>query len=43
VITDVNELAKEFVEGTGKSLGEVLYVGISRAKHKCVVIQTEEV
>jgi superfamily I DNA/RNA helicase len=42
VITDVIKQAREFIEGTGKSIGEVLYVGISRAKHKCVVIQTEE-
>lgn len=42
VITDVNQPAKEFVEGTGKTMGEVLYVGISRAKHKCVVIRTDE-
>jgi superfamily I DNA/RNA helicase len=42
VITDFNHQAREFIEGTGKGIGEVLYVGISRAKHKCVVIQTEE-
>ena len=42
VITDINEKSKDFVEGTGKTLGEVLYVGISRAKHKCVLIQTVE-
>ena len=40
VITDVNDQAKEFVEGTGKTLGEVLYVGISRARHKCVVLNS---
>jgi hypothetical protein len=42
VITDVNAQAMEFIEGTGKSLGEVLYVGISRARHKCVVIRLDE-
>jgi superfamily I DNA/RNA helicase len=42
VITDFNPHAKEFVEGTGKTIGEVLYVGISRAKHKCLVIRTDE-
>jgi superfamily I DNA/RNA helicase len=41
VLTDINEHAKEFVQGTGKTMGEVLYVGISRAKHKCVIIRTE--
>jgi superfamily I DNA/RNA helicase len=41
VITDVNDQAKQFVESTGKSFGEVLYVGISRARHKCVIINTE--
>lgn len=41
VITDVNEAAKEFTTGTGKTLGEVLYVGITRARYKCVVIKTE--
>jgi superfamily I DNA/RNA helicase len=42
VITDVNDKSKDFVEGTGKTLGEVLYVGISRAKHKCVLIRDPE-
>jgi len=42
VITDINDQAREFVEGTGKTLGEVLYVGISRARYRCVVIQTAE-
>jgi superfamily I DNA/RNA helicase len=42
VITDINEKAKDFIEGAGKTMGEVLYVGISRAKHKCVLIQTGE-
>jgi superfamily I DNA/RNA helicase len=41
VITDVTDQAKEFIEGTGKTLGEVLYVGISRARYKCVIIQTD--
>lgn len=41
VITDVNDQAKQFVESTGKSFGEVLYVGISRARHKCVIINPE--
>jgi hypothetical protein len=41
VITDVNEQAKGFVEGTGRTLGEVLYVGISRARYKCVVIKSD--
>lgn len=41
VITDVNDQAKHFVESTGKSFGEVLYVGISRARHKCVIIRSE--
>jgi superfamily I DNA/RNA helicase len=40
VITDVNDHAREFVQGTGRTLGEVLYVGISRAKHKCVVLNS---
>jgi superfamily I DNA/RNA helicase len=42
VITDINDKAKDFIEETGKSLGEVLYVGISRSKHKCVLIQTDD-
>ena len=40
VITDVKDQAKEFVEATGKTLGEILYVGISRARHKCVVLSS---
>ena len=40
VITDVNDKARDFIEGTGKTLGEVLYVGISRSRYKCVVIQS---
>jgi hypothetical protein len=42
VITDINDNAKDFIEGTGKTIGEVLYVGISRARHKCVIIQTDD-
>jgi superfamily I DNA/RNA helicase len=40
VLTDINEHAKEFVEGNGKTMGEVLYVGITRSRYKCVVIQS---
>jgi superfamily I DNA/RNA helicase len=42
VITDINKKAKDFIDETGKTLGEVLYVGISRARHKCVIIQTDD-
>jgi hypothetical protein len=42
VITDVNNQAREFAVGTGKTLGMVLYTRISRARHKCAVIRTDE-
>lgn len=40
IITDVNQEAHDFIKSTGKSLGEVLYVGITRARYKCVVISS---
>lgn len=43
VVTDINSHAKEFANQTGKSLNELLYVGVTRAKFRCVVIASEEV
>jgi hypothetical protein len=43
VVTDINNQSREFIEGTGKTFGEVLYVGISRARLKCTLIKTEQV
>lgn len=41
VITDVNQRALEFATSTGKTLSEILYVGATRAKFRCVIIATE--
>jgi hypothetical protein len=43
VVTDINSHAKEFANQTGKSLNELLYVGVTRAKFRCVVIASEDV
>lgn len=43
VITDINQRALEFASSTGKTLSEILYVGATRAKFKCVIIATEGV
>lgn len=41
VITDINQRAQEFAKVTGKTLSEILYVGTTRAKFKCVIIASE--
>jgi hypothetical protein len=41
VITDINQRAVEFAQENRKSLSELLYVGISRAKYRCVVLAAE--
>jgi hypothetical protein len=41
VITDINKRAQDFAQSTGRTLSELLYVGTSRAKFKCVVIASE--
>lgn len=38
VITDVNDKAKEFAASIHKTMDELLYVGITRAKYECVLI-----
>lgn len=43
VVTDINSHAKEFANQTGKSLNELLYVGVTRAKFRCVVIASQDV
>jgi DNA replication protein DnaC len=43
VVTDINIHAQEFAKNTGKSLNELLYVGVTRAKFRCVVIASDEV
>lgn len=43
VITDINQKASDFARDTGKSLSEVLYVGVTRAKFKCVVLSSSDV
>lgn len=43
VITDINQRAADFAVETGKSLSEFLYVGVSRAKYRCVLIASDEV
>jgi superfamily I DNA/RNA helicase len=43
VVTDINANAREFALQTGKSLNELLYVGVTRAKFHCIVIASDEV
>jgi hypothetical protein len=43
VITDINQRAADFAHETGKSLSEFLYVGVSRAKCRCILIASDEV
>lgn len=43
VITDINKKASEFASETGKSLSELLYVGVTRARYRCVVLASDEV
>lgn len=43
VITDINQRAADFAVETGKSLSEFLYVGVSRAKYRCILIASDEV
>lgn len=38
VLTDINDDAAEFAESTGRSLTELLYVGMTRARYQAVVI-----
>jgi superfamily I DNA/RNA helicase len=38
VITDINDSAVEFAESTGRSLNELIYVGMTRARYQAVVI-----
>jgi hypothetical protein len=41
VITDIGLDAAEFFNEKNQSITDWLYVGISRARHRCVVISTE--
>lgn len=43
VITDINERASKFAMQTDKTLSDLLYVGVSRAKYKCVLIASNDV
>lgn len=43
VLTDINEKARKDFARSKKTLGELLYVGVSRAKFRCVVIASPEV
>jgi Nuclease-related domain/AAA domain/UvrD-like helicase C-terminal domain len=43
VVTDINSRAQEFATETGKSLSELLYVGVTRARFRCIVIASQEV
>jgi superfamily I DNA/RNA helicase len=38
VLTDINEASRAFAEQNGKTLKELLYVGMSRARHRAVII-----
>lgn len=43
VITDIGEEAVEFFNSRGQSPSDWLYVGISRARHRCVLITTKDI
>jgi superfamily I DNA/RNA helicase len=43
VITDIGLEAAEFFNEKNQSITDWLYVGISRARHRCVVISTEPI
>jgi superfamily I DNA/RNA helicase len=43
VITDIGEEAVEFFNSRGQSPSDWLYVGISRARHRCILIATRSV
>lgn len=38
VITDVNQAAADFAVSTGKTLNDLLYVGMTRARTRCILI-----
>jgi superfamily I DNA/RNA helicase len=43
VITDIGSEASDFFDQLGQAMSDWLYVGISRARHRCVVIATSPV
>jgi hypothetical protein len=43
VVTDINSNAQDFATQTGKSLSELLYVGVTRARFRCIVLASDEV
>lgn len=43
VITDIGPDAVEFFKSRGQSPADWLYVGISRARHRCVLLTTENI
>lgn len=43
VITDIGEEAVEFFNSRGQSPSDWLYVGISRARHRCILIGTKAI
>lgn len=43
VITDVGKVAAEFFAARGQAAREWLYVGISRARHRCVILSDGEI
>jgi len=43
ILTDVDQRAVDFYAKTGKTLGEALYVGASRARHWCIILTSDGV
>jgi hypothetical protein len=43
VVTDINSNAQNFATQTGKSLSELLYVGVTRARFRCIVLASDDV
>lgn len=41
VITDINRDSVEFADSIGHSFEHWIYVGVSRARHRCIVLQQE--
>jgi superfamily I DNA/RNA helicase len=41
VITDIGEEAADFFGDLGQPISDWLYVGISRARHRCVLVTTK--
>ena len=39
VLTDIDDRAREFIEGRGLDWSDLLYVGVTRGRYRCVVLR----